>query len=226
MLIFSILASWSRWQVWLPWAPFLGRGSSGLFEEWYGYASSRNGILEFPAPFHFICLGFCTMHSTLEHMPNTGAMGWGHLAGSQWESSCAPSCPTGVVWVWLHASRLSWLLRWRHGRTDISGLFECLPEAKWSVSTAEVDSACSKSRAQLISRHRAPLGAGQRKSQNHLGHWLRGSPSQGSPPNAPTLAVWLRQVTPVLSLFPDYSPRQTKISAFFLGSLRGPVQRR
>lgn len=111
-----------------------------------------------PGISHSLPLGFHTTLSTLERIPSTEATGWGHPTGSQWVSSRAPSCSTGVVWIWLCTSGVTLLLRWRRARADISGLFECLPEAKSSISTAEVSSVCSKSRAQLISHHRSPLG--------------------------------------------------------------------
>lgn len=44
-------------------------------------------------------------------------------------------------------------------RADIAGLFECLPEDKSSVSAAEVNSASTKSRAQLIFHHHSLIVA-------------------------------------------------------------------
>lgn len=80
MLIYSILASWSRWQVWLPWAPFLGIGCKPfqplwrmvwvcLLKEWHP------GI---PCSLPLSLSRFCGMLSTLEHVPHAGATAWEH----------------------------------------------------------------------------------------------------------------------------------------------------
>lgn len=121
-------------------------------EEWCGYACLRNGIPGFPAPFRCLCLGFVACSALWNTcpvlVPQSGDTPRVALA-IPW----APGCSAGVVWVWLQARGVTLLLRWRHVRADIAGLFECLPEDKLSVSTAEVNSASTKSRAQLIFHH-------------------------------------------------------------------------
>lgn len=79
-----------------------------------------------------------------------------------------------------------------------------------------MNSASTKSRAQLIFHHRSLIVAEQKTFQNSLGHWLGGSPSQESPPNAFTFPVWLRAETSNTSFVaPDCSSREAKINGLF-----------
>lgn len=99
-------------------------------------------------------------------------------------------------------------------RADVSGLFECLPEAKSSVSTADVCSARSKV-GQLISHLHSALEAEQKKLQNSLSQWRSSQPKVTTKcTHLLSVARMLRQETLVLChlTIPLEKPRQVRFS--------------